>query len=107
MRYARSDVVSFSGRDGCSGHRRGTKDTHLVVDCPRCDPFLAQDPLWAGTLDEVPLTAEEQRAADAQAKESEFISAKMMEAFARQAKEAMLAEAAKTPDKPTSRRRSA
>ncbi len=70
MKYAQTGIRGYVPPGGaCTGHRyedRPDKDEErMSVDCVRCEPHLAGDPLWASTASEVPLTDKEQKAADA------------------------------------------
>ena len=95
MKYARSDVVSITVGD----HRHGLDDRadpdhkNLSVDCVECEPALETDPLWAASYAEVPLTVQEQKEADARATAADDMTARMFEAFAAQARQAVAAEA--------------
>jgi hypothetical protein len=70
--YARSDVahVALSAEGGgCGrGHSRPVIDGAPVriwrLECPQCaaSPILRNDPLWAGTVSEIPETPDETRA---------------------------------------------
>lgn len=109
MRYARSDVKSYSPPGGgCPGHSEpADPDSPLLsVDCPVCDPHLAMDPLWAGSPEDVPLTAAEQKAVDAREKDAQFGAAQMGEALARLARQQMASDQAQAAEKskPTRRR---
>lgn len=110
MRYARSDVEGYTPPGGaCPGHtlaHRADKTSRLLsVDCAACEPFLAHDPLWAATVQEVPLTAAEQTDADAKQREAELQSAKMGDALARLVKEAMHTEQDAKAAPPAAKRR--
>jgi hypothetical protein len=65
--YAASSVTAFVPAGGvCAGHSLADKPAdpdykYLSVDCPVCEPILADDPLWASTPGERPLTAAEER----------------------------------------------
>jgi hypothetical protein len=70
MRYAQTGIHSYVPPGGaCTGHRyedRPDRDNErMSVDCERCEPHLAKDPLWASSPSEVPLTDREQKAAEA------------------------------------------
>jgi hypothetical protein len=70
MRYAQTGIRSYVPPGGaCIGHRYEDRpdrdDEHMSVDCERCEPHLAADPLWAGEPAQVPLTDKEQKAAEA------------------------------------------
>jgi len=99
VKYARSDVVSITVGD----HRHGLDDRadpdhkNLSVDCVECEPALETDPLWAASVAEVPLTQQEQKEADARATAADDMTARMFEAFAKQAHAAVAAEQPDTP----------
>jgi hypothetical protein len=67
--YARSDVMSVTvsrAHGGCgTAHTRPVKQGAPArtwqLDCPQCQGFLAHDPLWSGTLADVPPTYDEKR----------------------------------------------
>lgn len=70
MRYAQTGIRGYVPPAGaCMGHRyedRPDQGSDLMsVDCERCEPHLANDPLWASSPSEVPLTDREQKAAEA------------------------------------------
>jgi hypothetical protein len=70
MKYAQTGIRGYVPPGGaCIGHRYEDRpdqdDERMSVDCERCEPHLAGDPLWASTPSEVPLTDKEQKAADA------------------------------------------
>lgn len=70
MRYAQTGIRGYVPPAGaCMGHRyedRPDQASELMsVDCERCEPHLAKDPLWASAPSEVPLTDREQKAAEA------------------------------------------
>lgn len=70
MRYAQTGIRGYVPPGGaCMGHRyedRPDKGSErMSVDCVRCDPHLAKDPLWASSPSEVPLTDREAKAAEA------------------------------------------
>lgn len=70
--YARSDVmhVTVSRAHGGCGEphsrpvRNGAPDKLWKLSCPQCQQFLASDPLWSGTLADVPDTPDEVLARD-------------------------------------------
>lgn len=95
MRYARSDIHAFSGAPGCGGHTESAEDgPYFAVDCPLCDPVLALDPLWAGSVHEVPLTTAEQRVADDKQRQAEFLTAQWAQAMASAAAQNVAAQGA-------------
>lgn len=96
MRYARSDIQSYLPPGGvCVGHTETAdpdEPLHFAVDCVTCDPHLAEDPLWAGTPEECPLTEAEQKVAeklerDAQAAQAQFAHQMAMAGMAAAAKQ--------------------
>lgn len=108
MRYARSDITSFV-TPGCPGHSEGADPefTGLSVDCPVCEPHLADDPLWSGSPETVPLTAEEQASADRQEKEAQQITAQFASSLAEAAKEQVAKQRQATPAKKPARKATA
>lgn len=119
-RYACSSVTAFVPPNGvCAGHSVNDEPADpdfegLSVDCPVCDPHLSGDPFWAGSAEEVPLTASEekllerqqreielQRVADARA-DREFLHKQRLETEATKPAEKP-AEAPKAAPKPASR----
>lgn len=70
--YARSDVMYVTvGRKhgGCGEpHARpvvnGAPARSWKLDCPQCQSHLAHDPLWSGTMADVPSTPDEDLARD-------------------------------------------
>lgn len=70
--YARSDVMYVTvGRKhgGCGeSHARpvvnGAPTRTWKLDCPQCQAHLAHDPLWSGTMADVPSTPDEDLARD-------------------------------------------
>jgi hypothetical protein len=86
MRYARTDIHSYIPPGGiCPGHTEPAdpeEDLHFSVDCVICDPLLAQDPLWAGHPDAVPLTEVEQQRADKAAMDAQEAQARFAMAMA-------------------------
>lgn len=70
MKYAQTGIRSYVPPGGaCMGHRYEDRpdkgEERMSVECERCEPHLAGDPLWAGSPSEVPLTDKEQKAVDA------------------------------------------
>lgn len=70
MRYAQTGIRGYVPPGGaCMGHRYEDRpdqgSERMSVDCERCEPHLAKDPLWASEPSQVPLTDREQKAADA------------------------------------------
>lgn len=87
MKYAQTGIESYvPPGQACAGHqwedRPDREDPHMSVDCPRCEPHLAKDPLWAGTPAQVPLTREEQDAAEAAKSTFDAIAAQSVAALA-------------------------
>jgi hypothetical protein len=74
MMYANSGIRAFIPPGGvCEGHFKPedmksvhpiTGKVHLSIQCEHCEPFLLGDPMWANTLEDVALTAEEQKSID-------------------------------------------
>ncbi|MHB1430621.1 MAG: hypothetical protein ACYCVZ_00675 [Streptosporangiaceae bacterium] len=71
--YARSDIVSITipaESGGCgSPHIRGigpdgTSDAVFAVTCGPCESKLETDPMWASSTADVPLTFDEEKAAE-------------------------------------------
>jgi hypothetical protein len=86
MKYAQTGINSFSGVEGCPGHaeKADPNDSHFSVNCIRCDPFLAKDPLWSGTPSEVPLTDREQKTSEAAKSTFDAVAAQSVAALAAQ-----------------------
>jgi hypothetical protein len=68
MQYAQTGIGGYAPPGGaCPGHRYEDRpdqaDTHMSVNCPRCEPWLAKDPLWSGSPVAVPLNELEKKAA--------------------------------------------
>jgi hypothetical protein len=87
MRYAQSGIRGYVPPGGaCMGHRyedRPDKSTdHMSVDCVRCDPHLAKDPLWATTLTEIPLTEKEKKTAESAKATFDAVAAQSVAALA-------------------------
>ena len=108
MRYARSDVTSIT----IGGHTHTFDDAAdpdsdvLTVDCPDCDPVLAADPLWAGAREDVPLTAAEQKAAEARKQEVDARMVAVSDAIGRVIENQLNQEtAAQAPVKQPARKR--
>lgn len=90
MRYAQTGIAGYVPPGGaCIGHRYEDRadrgDAHMSVDCPRCEPFLAADPLWAGSPSEVPLTELEKKQLEEQKSRADAVTASMMAQMANQA----------------------
>lgn len=92
MLYAMTGVAGISGVPGCpAGHRYEDRpdqsDLHMSIACGPHEAHLkkTKDPLWAATPSEVPLTAEEKRAAERQKAQADDVVARMMTQFAAQA----------------------
>jgi hypothetical protein len=88
--YARNDVQSIrisEAHGGCGEpHARAAADELWFVDCPACELYLAADPLWAKTPDEVPETRDEAKAREAfEARGSKALSSLRVLALARMA----------------------
>src|SRR5215472_6585962 len=72
MPYARSDVmyVTVSRAHGGCGEshsrpvRNGAPAKMWQLNCPKCSAYLLHDPLWSGTLADVPSTPDEDTARD-------------------------------------------
>jgi hypothetical protein len=70
--YARSDVmhVTVSRAHGGCGEphtrpvRNGAPSKTWALDCPQCQRYLTHDPLWSGTMADVPSTPDEDLARD-------------------------------------------
>lgn len=87
MRYAQTGIRGYVPPGGaCMGHRyedRPDQGSALMsVDCVRCEPHLARDPLWAGAPSEVPLTDREQKAAEASKATFDAVAAQSVAALA-------------------------
>jgi hypothetical protein len=87
MRYAQTGIRGYvPPGQACAGHRYEDRpdkaDPHMSVDCGRCEPFLAKDPLWAAAPSEVPLTETERRAADAAKQTFDAVAAQSVAALA-------------------------
>jgi len=83
MRYAQSGIRGYAPPGGvCGGHRYEDRpdqgDPHMSVNCPRCEPWLAKDPLWAGSAVQVPLTAAEEQEAEAAKKATDSLDARQI-----------------------------
>jgi len=87
LRYAQTGIRTYVPPGGaCAGHhydeRPDQGDVHMSVDCPRCEPHLAKDPLWAGVPSEVPLTDKEQKTAEAAKSTFDAVAAQSVAALA-------------------------
>jgi hypothetical protein len=68
MQYAQTGIAGYAPPGGaCAGHRYEDRpdqaDRHMSVNCPRCEPWLAKDPLWSGSPATVPPNELEKKAA--------------------------------------------
>jgi hypothetical protein len=74
--YARSDITQVVvGATGCRHAVKVKKDgshERLVVSCAVCEPLLRNDPGWSPNPADVPLTVDEQRAAE-KAREQQLV----------------------------------
>lgn len=107
MLYAMTGVAGISGVPGCpAGHRYEDRpdqsDLHMSIACGPHEAHLkkTKDPLWAATPSEVPLTAEEKRAAERQKAQADDVVARMMSQFAAQAMAAVTAAPVTAPAAP-------
>lgn len=76
--YARSDVMNVTvsrAHGGCGQPhsrpvRNGAAARTWALDCPLCQQYLSGDPLWSGTLADVPATPDEDLARDSAEKQT-------------------------------------
>jgi hypothetical protein len=74
MMYTQSDVASITvspeGHGGCGqAHVRDVDESGYPVQpwgvsCPECEPYLRTDKQWAATVDDIPPTHDEKKAAE-------------------------------------------
>lgn len=87
MQYAQTGIRGYAPPGSiCPGHlyedRPDQADPHMSVNCPRCEPHLAVDPLWAGAAALVPPTKAEEQEAESVKKAAEALDARQILMFA-------------------------